>query len=167
MTTKLYDLTFEIDGDNIELEQDMGCGDVARITLHRIHLRHLAEQADLIPATAHVNPDAVIARLGRQIRTLADRINHLDDCIWEVARAGREDLDHECTYSLATWELATEFVADLDSVTHLHEQRLEHPPETESAAVAGNGQVGGAQSDLLSGKDGKTHGKRLANASAT
>jgi hypothetical protein len=115
MLEKIYDIAFGIDGESIDLEQDMGCGEVHRITLHSIHLRHIAEQAGLIPASAHAGPDAVIARLVRQLRVLHTRIKHLDECLWAVAGNGREDLDHECNFSDATLDLANEFVADLDN----------------------------------------------------
>jgi hypothetical protein len=113
MLEKIYDVAFGIDGDTIDLEQDMGCGEVHRITLHHIHLRHLAEQAGLIAGSAHAEPDAVVARLVRQLRLLHTRIKHLDECLWAVAGNGREDLDHECNFSGATLDLADEFVADL------------------------------------------------------
>lgn len=45
---KIPDLAFEIDGDSINLEQDAGCGDVDRVTLHRIQLLHLAQRMGLV-----------------------------------------------------------------------------------------------------------------------
>lgn len=37
-------ISFAIDGDQIDLEQDAGCGEVDRIRIHRICLTHIAEQ---------------------------------------------------------------------------------------------------------------------------
>lgn len=114
MSTKLWDLQFDIEGDDINLEQDMGCGDVARITLHTAHLRLLAERAGLIQASAHADPGRTIARLRRHLGILLDRINHLDECLRAAASMGREDLEHESGYALATWEMAMEFARDAD-----------------------------------------------------
>mgnify|MGYP001209406457 CR=1 FL=1 len=50
MTTKLYDLTFDIDGENIMLEQSAGVGESAYITLHKSHLFLLAQRAGIIDA---------------------------------------------------------------------------------------------------------------------
>lgn len=46
--TKIFDVAYEIEGDDITIEQDAGCGEVHRITLHRIHLDQLARQAGLL-----------------------------------------------------------------------------------------------------------------------
>lgn len=46
---KIYDLAFEIEGENIRLEQDAGIGEIHVIDLHMIHLRLLAERAGLLP----------------------------------------------------------------------------------------------------------------------
>lgn len=43
MMTTIPDLSFKIDGDLINLEQNDGSGNVDTIALHRLHLRHLAE----------------------------------------------------------------------------------------------------------------------------
>jgi hypothetical protein len=48
MMTNIPDLSFKIDGDLIRLEQNDGAGNIDRITLHRIHLRHLAEEGGLL-----------------------------------------------------------------------------------------------------------------------
>lgn len=110
--TKIFDLAYAFNGDSIELEQDAGCGEVDRITMHRIHVRLFAEQLGILPPS-DLEAARTVARLGRQLRTLHARINELDDMVREKAGFGREDLDAECIFSLATWELATEFVNDL------------------------------------------------------
>ena len=113
MMTKIQALSFEIEGDAIELEQDAGSGEVHRICLHPIHLRMLAEQTGLMAPSSNVEADRTIARLSRQMRTLHDRIDRLDDWIREKAAKGHEDLEAESIFSFATWELANEFVTDL------------------------------------------------------
>lgn len=113
MTTKIFDLAYEIDGDDVNLEQDMGCGEVHRVTLHRIHLRMLAEKAGLLVPASNIEADWIIARLSRQLRLLADRIDRLDTMMLGIAEKGRECVDEECAYSAASCELASEFVDDL------------------------------------------------------
>jgi hypothetical protein len=148
MMTQIYDLDYEIDTDgSINLEQDCGLGEVSRITLHPIHLRLLAEEAGLVPAS-DLQANRTIARLSRQMRTLFQRIDQLDDWINAAAQRGREDLQDESTYSYATWELAREWVAELpdavaDGVTAAaeHGTRME---ETAPKAVPLNGPESGA-----------------------
>lgn len=112
MLTKIFDIAYEIDGDMIDLEQDMGCGEVHRVTLHRIHLRHLVEQAGLEPASSATDA-RTIAGLSRQVRLLADRIDKLDTMMLRIGEKGHECVDEECAYSAASVELAQEFVDQL------------------------------------------------------
>jgi hypothetical protein len=113
MMTAIYGLSFEVDGDAINLEQDTGCGEVDRVTLHPIHLRLLAEQAGILAPSSNIEADRTIARLCRQLRTLFERIDYLDDCLNREAQRGHADLEAETIYSFATWELANEFIKDL------------------------------------------------------
>lgn len=53
-TIKVPDLTYTIDGDIVELQQNMGCGEYAVIDVHKIHLKLIAEEmyiAEPAPAT--------------------------------------------------------------------------------------------------------------------
>ena len=50
--TQIPNLDYEVDGDLIHLEQNDGSGNIDRITLHRLHLRHLAGNA----ACWHLRP---------------------------------------------------------------------------------------------------------------
>lgn len=114
MLTQIYDLAYEVDEDgSVQLEQSAGCGEVSRITLHPVHVRLLAEEAGLLAPSSNIEADRTIARLCRQMRILHSRIDELDDWINAAAQRGHEDLEAETVYSLATWELATEFVAEL------------------------------------------------------
>lgn len=115
MNDRIPPLTIESDeAGGFLLEQDYS-GNVDRIELHPTQVRYLAELAGLLPQRGddYMPPAAVLAR---RLRTLLDRINMLDEWLHLTAQNGREDLSMECTYSLATWELATEFCADLDGL---------------------------------------------------
>lgn len=104
--TKIYDLAFEIDGDQINLEQDAGCGEVYRITLHRMHLHHLVAQ--LMPL-----PEPRAATLERRIRWLRDRFFETDSAlpsdIWERCAESTEF----SMWLSASCDVATEYCADL------------------------------------------------------
>jgi hypothetical protein len=113
MMTKIYDLAYEIDGEIINLEQDMGCGEVSRVDLHPIHVRLLAEQIGILAPSSNIESDRTIARLCRQLRTLYQRIDFLDTYLHTNSDSQHADLSYEQTYSTATWELAHEFVSDL------------------------------------------------------
>ncbi|MBA3773996.1 MAG: hypothetical protein H0X13_16345 [Ramlibacter sp.] len=126
MMTKIYDLAYEVNGDTINLEQDLGCGEVDRITLHPIHLRLLAECTGLLAPGSSTGRDLTIAWLCRQMRILYERINRLDDWLHEHSDHEHADLSYEMTYSFATWELAHEFVQQLPD---LQEAGVENTPK--------------------------------------
>jgi hypothetical protein len=46
--TRIPDIAFDLEGDLIHLEQNDGSGNVDAIVLHRLHLRHLAEEFGLL-----------------------------------------------------------------------------------------------------------------------
>jgi hypothetical protein len=133
MMTQIYDLAYEVDeqGD-VQLEQDAGCGEVARVTLHPIHVRLLAEEAGILAPSSDLEANRTIARLCRQMRVLHDRISQLDDLLNSVAQRGHEDLEAEMAYSVATWELAHEFLMQLPNATS---EPVEWPQR--SASVSG------------------------------
>lgn len=110
---RIPNLTIERgEGGSILLEQEWS-GNVDRIELHPVHLRHLAEVAGLLPAAgADYSPPAAV--LARRLRTLLDRIDRLDDMVRAAEMKGHEDLELESAFSYATWELAREFCADLE-----------------------------------------------------
>lgn len=138
MMTKIYDLAYEINGDTINLEQDLGCGEVSRVDLHPIHLRLLAEEAGLLPSS-NIEANRTIARLCRQMRVLFHRIDQLDDWVSEAAQRGHEDLAMETTYSFATWELANEFVTELpDTAVESDPMPAAAPCQSERQATPSN-----------------------------
>ena len=111
MYTKIPDLAYEIHGDCVNLEQDCGVGEVDRVTMHPIHVRLIASEMGLLQGDS----DAWrrVEMLERRMRVLADRIDRMDDMVRAAAAKGHEDLEVECAFSFASWELATEFCMDL------------------------------------------------------
>jgi hypothetical protein len=94
----------------ILLEQDW-TGNVDRVSLHPSQVRLIAERLGMLPPS-DIEAHRTIARLCRQMRTLYQRIDQLDDWLNAVAQRGHEDLDMECTFSMATWEIAREFLIE-------------------------------------------------------
>ncbi|MDF2463627.1 MAG: hypothetical protein K0Q43_1862 [Ramlibacter sp.] len=111
MMTKICDLAYEIDGDTINLEQDLGCGEVSRIDLHPMHLRLLCAEAGLFKGDTDAWRE--VEKLSRRVRLLADRIEHLGQYLNLYSDSAHADLSYEQTYATATADLAAEFVADL------------------------------------------------------
>lgn len=104
--TKIYDLSFEIDGDQISLEQDTGCGEVDRITLHRMHLHHLVAQ--LIPL-----PEPRTATLERRLRWLRDRFEECHAALPSDLLERCADAGEFYSWLQASIDVATEYCADL------------------------------------------------------
>jgi hypothetical protein len=112
--TKLFDLSLEVDGERVNLEQDAGCGEVHRMELHVMHVRLLASEMGLMQGDA--NAWRRVATLERRMRVLCDRICALDDRLWAVPvyPPGGNSEDANNIYSDATRDLAIEFCADLE-----------------------------------------------------
>jgi hypothetical protein len=98
-------------GSLIILEQD-SCGNVDRVAIHPIHIRHMAEKMGLIEAN---DPTArkTIATLTRRLLALNDRIIHLDYWLTNHSDSKHADLSYEQTYAMATADIAAEFCAEL------------------------------------------------------
>jgi hypothetical protein len=78
--TKIFDLNFEIDGDNIRLEQDAGIGEVHTVDLHLCQLRLLAERTGLLsPVPVVAWPRGFKQRLMR----LQASVDYLADDCWQ------------------------------------------------------------------------------------
>jgi len=128
---KHYDLTAERTGDEITLTQQTDYSEPDIVTLHPWQLRAVCEEFGLIasdPTTAKH-----IATLERRLLVLADRVGHLADYLITQSVSQHADLSYEQTYAEATADLASEFVAELDSAqtgTEPPEQALERvePP---------------------------------------
>ncbi len=98
-------------GSLIILEQD-SCGNVDRVAIHPIHIRHMAEKMGLIEAS---DPTArkTIATLTRRLLALNDRIIHLDYWLTHHSDSKHADLSYEQNYATATADIAAEFCAEL------------------------------------------------------
>lgn len=117
MNEHIMNLTIEHDGSGtFLLEQDCG-GNIDRVELHETQVRHIATLAGLLPRREEpYSPPASV--LARRLRVLLERIDELDDMLVGVSRKSHEDVSYEMAFSMATWELATEFCADLPSANN-------------------------------------------------
>jgi hypothetical protein len=132
-------LSIDRDGDGpdtlILLQQDHHDGEGAHwVEMHPAQVKVLAERINLL--APDTEDKRTIARLGRQLRILLERVDQLDDWLNAVAQHGHESLDLETAYSLATWELAREFVKDLPP----DEPQPEAPGGTAASRVTHAGQ---------------------------
>ena len=116
MLTKIYDLAFEVEGENIQLEQDAGCGEVNRITLHRTQVALLAEQMGVVRAPLDAEAAQTIATMTRRLNVLRDRIDHMAHWLANHSDSRHADLSYEQTYATATADIANEFCHDLPTV---------------------------------------------------
>jgi len=67
------DLAFKIEGDLITLEQNDGNGNVDRIVLHRLHLRHLSEKTGIaLPGSQYQQERALLRLWGKLSLLTAD-----------------------------------------------------------------------------------------------
>lgn len=111
-------LTIDRDGDGpdvqVMLTQDFG-GNEHMVSLHPSQVKVLAERMGILAPDA--DAQRTIARLSRQLRLLADRIDRMDTMLLGIGEKGRECVEEECAYSAASLELAQEFLADLHAVT--------------------------------------------------
>jgi hypothetical protein len=106
------------------------------VYLHPTQIRLLAERMGLLAPGSNIDADRTIARLCRQIRTLANRIEYLDDWLHTCSDTAHADLDYEQTYSQATWEIALEFVKDLPAANASSMLQASHGTLPEAAAAS-------------------------------
>lgn len=111
MFTKIYDISFEISGESVDLEQDAGCGEVHRIVLHAIHVRLLASEMGLMRGDA--SAWTLVESLQRKLSVLRDRCEHLGKWLHQHSDTEHADLSYEQTYAEATADLAREFCREL------------------------------------------------------
>lgn len=114
--SKIWDLSYEVDGDSIYLEQDAGIGEVHRMELHSIHLRLLATEAGLLKG--NINAWERVETLERRLSILVERIEELDAQLRSVPvfPPGSRGDDPELMLSGFLVDLGQEFVADFPSV---------------------------------------------------
>lgn len=114
MNDSIPDLKIELMNDShgslILLEQDSG-GNIDRVAIHPIHLRHMAEKMGLIESS---DPTAqkTIATLQRRMGALRDRIESLADWMAQYSDHRHADLSHETTQLNAMADLSREWCHD-------------------------------------------------------
>lgn len=111
----------------VRLSQGEYSGNEVLIDLHASQVLLIAERLGIVPV---VDRDAqrTIARLSRQMRSLFERIQYLDDWLHRCSDTAHADLDYEQDYARATFEIAREFVLEL--------------PDRSAATAAAGGGVG-------------------------
>lgn len=113
--TRIDDLSYEINGDWVNLEQGAGCGEVSYLTLHRIHLAHLVREAGLpVPDDG---AQRTIAKLAARLRKLRERIDRAAYVIGEVDSLSEDE--EASTEQLEVWylrDLAEDLTDDLDDL---------------------------------------------------
>lgn len=127
MFTKLDDMAYQIDGDDIDIEQSCGNDQASLIQLHRWHISHLAELMGIVKAPADGESQKIITTLTRRLRLLRNRIEHLDDLLTAEPcdLPGPKKDSAEKLYSGVLLDLANEFCAELDSDSTEWENRNE------------------------------------------
>lgn len=110
--SKMYDLAWEVNGEQITLEQDAGIGEVVRMDLHPAHVRLLATECGLLQGD--LNAWRRVATLERRLCVLRDRVAELDSLLWSVPGypAGQGPTE-DCRMSDLVLTLADEFCADM------------------------------------------------------
>lgn len=116
MNDSIPNLKIELMNDNDEnlilLEQDSG-GHIARLAIHSIHVRYIAEKMGLIPSS-DLGAAKTIATMQRRIVALRDRIENLADWMAKYSDHKHADLSHETTQLDAMAELAREWCYDFE-----------------------------------------------------
>jgi hypothetical protein len=114
MFTKLYDMAYQIEGDEVDIEQGSETdGGVSLVQLHRWHISHLAELMGIVKAPADGESQKIITSLTRRLLVLAERSDHLATHLETVD--GQTASTFAQTYSRATADIADQFCAELDS----------------------------------------------------
>jgi hypothetical protein len=109
-------LKIEIDdgsGDGLILLEHDYSGNVDRVLIHPVQIRHIAEQCGLVE-TSDPTAQRAIATLARRLGLLHRRIDHLSDWLQNHSDHEHADLSYERIYAAATADIAAECCADLD-----------------------------------------------------
>lgn len=130
--------------DLIVLQQASSSGPASRIALHKWQVRMLAGYMGLLKTGGpSLSESKVIALLARRLRVMHERSDHLSHFLHHHSDSEHADLDYEQTYSLATCQIADEYVADLDDLVQLAGgQRRTDPPAAAAGAAAPDAQKG-------------------------
>jgi len=93
--------------DGLVLVSQRREGQTATVTLHQIHVRHLAEVVGLVP-TCDPTAAKQIAALALRLRVLRRRVDELGSDLTNCP-----DLDHALEQALALAEICDAYIADL------------------------------------------------------
>lgn len=137
MSENIPDLTIDaLDEESglLLLQQDSG-GNLDRIAIHPVHVRHIAERFGLVPA-GNAAAHRAIRTLARRLRVLRDRINYLGEYLALHSDHQHADLSYEQAYAMATADIADEFCEGLPALAQSCEN-LTKPESAQGAANAG------------------------------
>ena len=95
----------------ITLEQDDGCGKIASVVLHPIHVRYLAEHVGLLEM-ADQQSQKTIAAMKRRLEALYDRICFLHNYLCNHSDNKHADLFFEQGYAAATVDIGYEYLIE-------------------------------------------------------
>ena len=104
----------------IVLEQD-SAGNIDRVAIHPIHIRHMVEKMGLVESS-DLQAQKTIATLTRRLLVLHERIDHMAYWLATHSDSKHADLSYEQTYATATADIAGEFCAELEGVQPCTEQ---------------------------------------------
>lgn len=134
MLTKIWDMSYEVHGECINIEQDSGCGEVNAVSLHPIHLRLLATEAGLMQG----DQDAWrrVEALERRLFRVRSRVEELDRWLAEDLGKDSPDLALHSTFSAATLAILDEWCAEM-TATQTQPEPSTNPARTSGLSVSG------------------------------
>jgi hypothetical protein len=149
MKTKIFDMAYEIDNDMADIEQDVGCGEVNAVYLHKTQIGVLAGEMGLLKGDA----DAWrrVAALERRLGLIRDRIEMLDGMLWKVAE-DRYEVNDACVFSEATLDVVNEYCAEIAKTPENGSVDGSNHPKNGTLSKRNapeNGTIAGAQGELL------------------
>lgn len=122
---KIPDIAIGIVGDHVHLEQDAGCGETVVVSLHRIHLEHIAQLMGL------AQPDGAaqkaFARVYRQMTRLRDMAEDLADFLRSVPSYPPGKVSEDVQMADALLETVEEYLFEIDQEMPAAQTNAEAP----------------------------------------
>lgn len=148
---ELPDLRVEVSHseDMVILQQNSSTGPASRIAIHKWQVRMLAGHFGLLKRMP-MSESKVAVTLARRLRVLQERIDHLSHYLHHHSDMERADLSYEQLYSLATCEIADQFVIDLNDLVEPTSDLCSGGPKGAAQTTASASTTG---APLLVGKD--------------
>ena len=135
LNAKFPDLKIELmtggESDSLILLEQSNGGNIDRVAIHPLHVRHMAEKMGLTE-TSDPTARKTIATLTRRLLALEARIVHMAYWLTNHSDSKHADLSYEQEYALATSDIAAEFCAELESDLN----DVDDLPETQPTAPA-------------------------------